>query len=94
MLTFCLLIIAGCGKKSSHENMTQVFPWEDVDACMENIIAPEVKGLLCPKCGKEVKWIRFISPSWTWEKMCGRVGPLAICLDCRIQVKFFCEGKS
>jgi hypothetical protein len=93
ILTFCLLIIAGCGRGSgSHEKMEQVFPWEDVDSCMDNSIEPKIEGICCPECGKEVKWIHFRSPKWTWEHMCGRAGALAICPDCRIQVEFICEG--
>ena len=45
----------------------------------------------CPKCGKELRWIRFHSPSWTWVHECGRGGPLAICEDCHKQVYFRCE---
>ncbi|MBR3618137.1 MAG: hypothetical protein IKN44_00090 [Bacteroidaceae bacterium] len=67
------------------------FPWKDVDACMDNVIEPQEKGMTCPACGKELTWIRFISPQWTWEHLCGREGPLAICKDCHKQVAFRCE---
>ena len=60
---FCLLMIAGCGNRGgSHDNNTQVFPWEDVDSCMDNSIEPKIEGICCPECGKEVKWIHFRSP--------------------------------
>ena len=42
------------------------FPWEDVNACMDDEVEPPIEGLTCcPKCGKELRWIRFCSPDWT-----------------------------
>jgi len=66
------------------------FPWNDVMACVNNEASPMVRGMKCPVCGKDVKWIKFCSPAWTWEKLCGREGPLALCLDCHLQLYFFC----
>lgn len=68
------------------------FPWEDVDACMDNEVETPIESLThCPKCGKKLRWIRFHSPSWTWEHECGIEGSLAICEDCHKQVYFRCE---
>lgn len=68
------------------------FPWEDVDACMDNEVETPIEGLThCPKCGKKLRWIRFHSPSWTWGHECGIEGSLAICEDCHKQVYFRCE---
>jgi DNA-directed RNA polymerase subunit RPC12/RpoP len=65
------------------------FPWEDVLNCKNDII--KYKSYQCPYCGeKEVIWIYFKSPEWTWENLCGRAGPLAICPKCASQVKFVC----
>ena len=72
--------------------MEDPFPWEDVVACLDNEAEPAIKGLMCPKCGKELIWIRFYSPSWTWEKLCGTTGPLAICNECFEQVYYECWG--
>jgi hypothetical protein len=54
--------------------------------CGSNLV-----NITCPKCGKEVRWINFCSPAWTWQHLCGRKGPLAICEDCHEQVYFDCE---
>ena len=62
---------------------------------IEFFLADEVEEGLpqkqCPKCGKELRWIRFRSPDWTWQELCGREGPLAICENCHKQVYFKCE---
>jgi hypothetical protein len=42
----------------------------------------------CTSCGEILLWIYFKSPDWTWEKLCGRAGWLAICRTCRIQADF------
>lgn len=75
------------------EVMKDEFPWEDVDACMGNVVEPPIEGMrvTCPKCGKGLRWIRFRSPAITWKYECGREGPLAICEKCRKQVYFKCE---
>ena len=68
------------------------FRWEDVDACMDNEVETPIDGLThCPKCGKKLRWIRFRSPSRTWQELCGREGSLAICEECHKQVYFRCE---
>lgn len=67
------------------------FPWGDVEACMNDVIPAPYRLTNCPKCGKELRWIHFCSPAWTWQHLCGRGGPLAICENCHKQVYFFCE---
>jgi hypothetical protein len=74
----------------SHET---IFPWEDLKARFKYILkSNDFKNhKSCPKCGKvseNLIWINFSSPSWTWEHLCGREGPLSICPDCCIQVEF------
>lgn len=66
------------------------FPWNDVMSCVNNETSPMVRDMKCPLCGKKVKWIKFCSPAWTWEELCGREGQLALCLDCHLQLEFFC----
>lgn len=74
------------------EVMKDGFPWKDVDACLGNEAEPPIEGLIqCPKCGKELRWIRFRSPDRTWQELCGREGTLAICENCHKQVYFKCE---
>ena len=74
------------------EVMKHEFPWDDVERCMNNDINTPIEGLThCPKCGRRLRWIRFRSPSWTWQELCGREGSLAICEDCHKQVYFRCE---
>ena len=73
------------------EVMKDEFPWDDVEKCMDNGVETPIEGLTqCPKCGKELRWIHFISPSMTWKHECGREGPLAICENCHKQVYFNC----
>ncbi|MDX2046757.1 MAG: hypothetical protein SFU87_08215 [Chitinophagaceae bacterium] len=69
------------------------FPWEDVKACFKKKLESSDFNdhNRCPKCGLDSKnlfWINFSSPSWTWENLCGRSGPLSICPNCKIQVEF------
>ena len=77
-----------------YDQKGNMFPWEDVEACMHNDIKPLVNEKPCPICGKpseELKWINFISPDWTWREKCGVDGKLSICTECHIQVQFFLE---
>ena len=74
--------------------LSAIFPWEDVKACMDKKIPARAEHLPCPFCGKtseNLEWIEFNSPTWTWQKLCGRRGPLSICPDCHCQVEFICE---
>lgn len=66
------------------------FPWEDViGSMMEH---PDKVTLhyhdVCPDCGKRLIHLEFWSPHWTWRVLCGRSGPMTICLDCPKQVSF------
>ena len=93
----CLALMLVCNQivvsKAEKIRLDHEFPWQDVDSCMDNQIETPVEGLThCPKCGKELRWIHFRSPSWTWQKRCGRAGSLAICEDCHKQVYFRCEA--
>ena len=75
-----------------------IFPENDVEASRNDAklqqsaegeygAHPEEPGV-CPNCQQPLTWIWFSSPGWTWEKLCGRAGWLAICDHCRLQVKF------
>jgi hypothetical protein len=51
----------------------------------------------CPFCGRQadqLTWIYFVSPEWTWQKLCGRAGWLTVCDTCHAQINFFCEQMS
>ena len=66
------------------------FPWKDViGSMMEH---PDKVTLhyrdVCPDCGKRLIHLEFWSPHWTWRALCGRSGPMTICLDCPKQVSF------
>ena len=74
--------------------LSTIFPWEDVKACMDKKIPARANHLSCPFCGKtseNLEWIKFKSPTWTWQQLCGRRGPLSMCPDCHCQVEFICE---
>ena len=73
------------------------FPLKDVEVCLDTEksakVAAETNHRSCPLCGKpseELKWIYFDSPGWTWQKLCGRAGPMSICPDCGCLVEFIC----
>lgn len=75
------------------EERHEIFPWEHVDSCIDDVIEPIPNGLPCPICGKpseSLHWIRFCSPKWTWENLMGCMGPMSICMDCHCQVEFEC----
>ena len=72
------------------------FPWDDVKLCFKlKLESNNFKNHdICPKCklkSEELMWIKFRSPGWTWQKLCGREGPLSICPKCKIQVEFITE---
>lgn len=76
---------------------SSIFPWEEVDACMDNKLPARRNHLPCPFCGKaseELLWIIFNSPVLHWKQLHGRLGPLSICPDCHQQIEFLCEGLS
>ncbi len=77
------------------------FPWADVEACrgrtprprsLEDALdSPPVAEEGCLGCGHppaELEWLYFSSPSWTWARLCGRAGWMAICPDCQHQIDF------
>lgn len=70
-----------------------IFPWDDVNKCLDKKIPALANHLSCPICGKaseDLVWINFNSPEWTWDNYCGRYGPLSICPKCHYQVEFLC----
>lgn len=79
------------------------FPWEDVEAAERNSqlqsqhpLHPEFPrdGIACPGCGtasEQLTWFYFSSPDWTWRRLCGRAGWIAVCKPCRMQVNFVLE---
>ncbi len=69
------------------------YPLEDVEACLDTEEIAKPNHQSCPLCGKpseELKWIYFRSPTWTWQELCGRAGPMSICPDCGCLVEFIC----
>lgn len=76
------------------QDSNEFFPWEDVDAGMDNVITPLSGHERCPDCGKpseDLKWINFSSPIWTWQNLMGCGRPMSICTDCHRQVEFICD---
>ena len=77
------------------------YPWDDVVACKERIIEEGdsillpslfIKSNRCYKCLRKTFWVNFRSPSWTWQKLCGRAGFLEICPHCVAQIHFELVG--
>ena len=55
--------------------------WQHVAECLRRYPRPILLTDQC-ECGCNVIAIHFCSPSWTWEKMCGRKGVIIICPKC------------
>ena len=69
-----------------------IFPWEDVAASVkEQQTTPIIINHKCDKCWNNTVIVYFVSPAWTWEKLCGRAGYLIICPHCVRQIEFFCS---
>jgi hypothetical protein len=94
-------IQAGMAEHSRSRVMVEgIFPWSEVESSRADVElqrrakeeaasdAMVFQLILCPCCNRPVTWIYFSSPSWTWEKHCGRAGWLGICDPCRMQVDF------
>lgn len=66
------------------------YAWCDVALSMlENPDSVKFSTNTCEICGKKsLVEIYFKSPSYTWEKLCGRAGEMILCTDCKRQVKF------
>ena len=76
------------------ESLGEIFPWPDVEVCINEKVVERANHFPCPLCGKKSEhliWINFRSPDWTWQQECGREGPLSICPDCHFQVAFICK---
>lgn len=87
------------------EDPSAIFPWEHVEACRkkrrrrsraldEALERYGGEARPCPQCGmagRDLRWIHFSSPPWTWQIDCGREGWLTVCEPCRWQVDFFQE---
>ena len=70
----------------------RIFPWNDVVASInDQEFAPIIINHKCNKCKKNTVVVYFVSPAWTWEKLCGRAGYLIICPHCVRQIEFFCS---
>lgn len=79
--------------KYARLNKLILYPWEDVLASMYKY--PEkvttVNDERCPKCSGQLIKLYFMSPDWTWSKLCGRAGYMIICPDCIEQIDFNLE---
>lgn len=89
-------------REERHLSQATGYPWEDVEACRgqeppESMPgadeAPPINAVEegCLGCGRppaDLEWVYFTSPAWTWTKLCGRAGWMAICPDCQYQVYF------
>ena len=65
------------------------FAWEDViGSMMEFPEAVHFTDDQCPDCGEKHLLIDFWSPAWTWAGLCGRSGPMMLCVRCPKQVAF------
>ena len=68
-----------------------IFPWKDVVASIkEQEFTPIIIDHRCEACTNNTTVVYFVSPTWTWEKLCGRAGYLIICPHCMRQIDFSC----
>lgn len=71
--------------KRNYDKLT----WQHIAECLKRHPRPVLLKDHC-ECGCNTVSVHFCSPSWTWEKMCGRKGVIIICpkclraIDCRI----------
>lgn len=74
------------------EDDNHIFPWEDVAVSVKRQKKnPIIIDHKCDKCGNNTVAVYFVSPAWTWKKLCGRAGYLIICPHCVRQMEFFCS---
>lgn len=63
--------------------------WQHIAECLKKHPRPILLKDHC-ECGSNIVSVHFCSPSWTWEKLCGRKGVIIICpkclraIDCRL----------
>lgn len=55
--------------------------WKHIAECTKKHPRPILLKEQC-ECGSNIVSVHFCSPSWTWEKMCGRKGVIIICPKC------------
>ena len=55
--------------------------WQHIAECLKRHPRPVLLKDHC-ECGCNAISVHFCSPSWTWEKMCGRKGVIIICPKC------------
>ena len=68
-----------------------IFPWEDVSVSVKSQKKnPIIIDHKCDKCGDNTVVVYFVSPAWTWERLCGRAGYLVVCPHCIEQLDFSC----
>lgn len=65
------------------------FPWDDViGSMMEHHEEVHFCDEVCPDCGNRLINIEFWSPTSTWVALCGRSGPMTLCVHCPKQIGF------
>lgn len=65
------------------------FPWEDViGSMMEHHEEIHFLDEVCPDCGNRLLNLEFWTPKHTWVSLCGRSGPMNLCLHCPKQTGF------
>ena len=55
--------------------------WQHIAECLKKHPRPILLKDHC-ECGSNIVSVHFCSPSWTWEKLCGRKGVIIICPKC------------
>ena len=77
--------------KAGDENKS-IFSWKDAVASIkEQQFTPIIIDHKCDKCKNNTVVVYFVSPAWTWERLCGRAGYLVICPHCIEQLDFSCK---
>lgn len=65
------------------------FPWGDViGSMMEHHEEVHFCDEVCPDCGNRLLAMEFWTPTYTWVALCGRSGPMTLCLHCPKQIGF------
>ena len=82
-------VIALTEEMKTWEDAEHGFSWEDVANSMIDYPDEVKTDGLCASCLSTRIKLRFVSPAWTWEELCGRSGDMTICPKCHTQTELY-----
>ena len=82
-------IMALANEMKTWEKPERGYSWEDVANSMINFPDRVTTDGHCKRCSSTRIKLRFVSPAWTWEELCGRSGDMTICPKCHTQTELY-----